>query len=547
MTKCPPQPVGRGPGCIASFRIGSTPAGLPALSAVHRNGQRYINRVIFFLMSKRAKKPSSPATPVLPVSEHHYQLLVQNSPDHIMTVDRRGTILFVNRTLPQYTVEGVVGTNVTHYQTPEDGARFMKLLKKMFDSGEPQRLELEAIWSTRWLVRIFPIQHDGDVESALVISTNITEQKRTERALSESNDLNRRIIEAVPAGIVQVSPDGAIYMVNENARRILGLRPDQLNNLRVSDFDTKTIWEDGSVCEVRDYPASKCLMTGKAQLGKIIGIRRPDGSTAWGIFSAVPMRDPKSGEFSGAMVTFIDITERKWAEEELKRSRQQLRDLSTRLQTILEDERTRISREIHDELGQQLTILKMELSWLKKQLSGNQKSLKERTRSMAKRVDAAIKTVRKISTEMRPVVLDDLGLTAAMEWQVEEFKSRTGIRCRFTARPEEITLDPDRSTTVFRIFQETLTNIVRHAGADEIEVRMEKRQDHLLLQVRDNGRGITEGQIANSKSLGLLGIRERAFLWGGKVDIQGEIGKGTTLSVQIPLSAPGVGKSRTLH
>jgi len=492
-------------------------------------------------MSKNGKK-SSPATPArrkrteaaLSVSDH-YRLLVQNSPDHIMTVDRYGTIIFINRTLPQYTVEGVIGTHVNDYQTPEDGARFMALLKKMFDSGEPQKLELETIWSSRWLVRIFPIRHDGEVESALVISTNITEQKETERALLESNDLNRRIIEAVPAGIVQVATDGSIRLANEHAQRILGLRLDELTKLYVVDFDTKTIWEDGTPCEPKDYPVSKCLATGKSQPGVTLGVRRPDGRTSWGIFSAIPMRDPKSGALSGAMVTFIDITERKRAEEELKNSRQQLRDLSTHLQTILEEERTRISREIHDELGQQLTILKMELAWLKKQLPREEKLLRQRTQSMAKLVDATIRDIRRISTEMRPVVLDDLGLTAAMEWQVEEFKNRTGLQCQFTARPEEITLDRDRSTTVFRIFQETLTNIVRHAHADKIQVRLEKVEDHLCLEVRDNGRGITEGQIANSKSLGLLGIRERALLWGGTVQIHGTPGKGTTLSVRIPL------------
>ena len=454
-----------------------------------------------------------------------------------MTVDRLGTILFINRTLPQYTVESVLGTNVTDYQTPEDGARFMVLLKEMFDSGEPQQLELEAIWSSRWRVRIFPIQHDGDLESALVISTNITEQKETERALLESNDLNRRIIEAVPAGIVQVATDGAIRLANEHAQRILGLRLDELTNLYVADFDTKTIWEDGTPCAPEDYPVSRCLATGKPQPGVSLGVHRPDGRTSWGIFSAIPMRDPKNGALSGAMVTFIDITERKRTEEELKSSRQQLRDLSTRLQTILEEERTRISREIHDELGQQLTILKMELAWLKKQLPREEKLLRQRTQSMAKLVDATIQGVRRISTEMRPVVLDDLGLTAAMEWQVEEFKNRTGLRCQFTAWPEEVTLDRDRSTTVFRIFQETLTNIVRHAHADEIQVRLEKAEDHLCLEVRDNGRGITEGQIANSKSLGLLGIRERALLWGGTVGIHGTPGKGTTLCVKIPLSS----------
>jgi signal transduction histidine kinase len=158
---------------------------------------------------------------------------------------------------------------------------------------------------------------------------------------------------------------------------------------------------------------------------------------------------------------------------------------------------------------------------------------------MGELVDRTIQTVRKISTEMRPWMLDDLGLTAAMEWQIEDFKNRTGMRCRFTARPEEITLDPDRSTTVFRIFQETLTNIVRHADADEIVIRLEKRDDHLRLEVRDNGKGITEEQIANSKSLGLLGIRERALLWGGSVQIQGTPEKGTKVLVTIPLMEAG--------
>jgi PAS domain S-box-containing protein len=223
------------------------------------------------------------------------------------------------------------------------------------------------------------------------------------------------------------------------------------------------------------------------------------------------------------------------AEKELRRSQEQLRSLSTHLHSMIEEERTRISREIHDELGQLLTILKMELSWLKKRLPKKETLLQDRTNSMAKLVDTTVQTLRKISTELRPGVLDDLGLTAAMEWQVQEFQNRTGMRCRLTVRPEEILLDPDRSTAVFRIFQETLTNIVRHADADEVTILLEK-VDHLLtLEVKDNGRGITQSQITNLKSLGLLGIRERALLWGGTVQISGIPGRGTTVTVQIPL------------
>ncbi|WDT69932.1 MAG: PAS domain S-box protein [Candidatus Manganitrophus sp.] len=230
--------------------------------------------------------------------------------------------------------------------------------------------------------------------------------------------------------------------------------------------------------------------------------------------------------------------QQKSVEKELRRSQEQLRNLSSRLHSMVEEERTRISREIHDELGQLLTILKMELSWLKKRLPKKETLLRDRTKSMAKLVDTTVQTLRKISTELRPGVLDDLGLTAAIEWQVQEFQSRTGMRCHFTVRPEEILLDPDRSTAVFRIFQETLTNIVRHANADEVVILLEKTEENLILEVKDNGRGITQSQITNSKSLGLLGIRERALLWGGTVQINGVPGKGTIITVQIPLHQP---------
>jgi PAS domain S-box-containing protein len=477
-------------------------------------------------------------SPAVDESEHHYRLLIDHSPNVIMKLDRHGTILFINHTLPEYTVEGVLGTHISNYMSPEDTSRYLLLVEKIFESGEPQTLEVGATGPTCWLTRMFPVHHEGKIESVLIIGTDITEQKRTEWALTESNELNQRIVEAVSAGIIQVEANGAISRANEEAQRILGLRFDQLANLYVTDFENKTTWEDGTPCEVSDYPVSKCLATGQSQPGITLGVRRPDGEIAWGIFSAIPLKDPKSGKLSGAVVTFLDISDRKKGEEELKNSRQQLRDLSTRLQTMLEEERTRISREIHDELGQQLTILKMELSFVNKRLPKTQQSLRKRIESMTELVDTTIQTVRKISTEMRPGMLDDLGLTAAMEWQVEEFKNRTGIRSFFTAHPEEITLDSGRSTTLFRIFQETLTNIVRHSNADEIKIDMEKKEDHVTLKVSDNGMGITQEQIANSKSLGLLGIRERVLLWGGTLQILGTPGEGTTLIVKIPLALP---------
>jgi signal transduction histidine kinase len=204
------------------------------------------------------------------------------------------------------------------------------------------------------------------------------------------------------------------------------------------------------------------------------------------------------------------------------------------LQTVREEERGRIAREIHDELGQVLTGLKMDLSWLASRLLKNQKPLLKKTKSMSELVDATIQTVRKISSELRPGIPDDLGLSAAIEWQTQEFENRTGIKCRFISSREDFGLDKERSTAVFRLFQETLTNVARHAEATRVDIELEERAGHLILKVHDNGKGITRRQISHSKSLGLLGMRERALLFEGEVEIKGIRGKGTTVTVQIP-------------
>jgi PAS domain S-box-containing protein len=235
------------------------------------------------------------------------------------------------------------------------------------------------------------------------------------------------------------------------------------------------------------------------------------------------------------VVTFaLDITELKRAEEELKNSREQLRNLAAYLQSAREQERTNIAREIHDDLGQTLTALKMDISWLGKKLPKDQETLLEKTTAMTKLTDMTIKTVKRISTELRPGLLDDLGLVAAIEWQAEEFENRTGITYKLTIDPEDIVIDEERSTTIFRIFQETLTNIARHAKATRITASLKEKADELVLKVIDNGKGITEKQVSDPKSFGLMGIRERAISWGGEVIIKGLPEEGTTVTVRIP-------------
>ena len=227
------------------------------------------------------------------------------------------------------------------------------------------------------------------------------------------------------------------------------------------------------------------------------------------------------------------------AKEALRRSRKQLRDLASYLQDVREQERTRIAREIHDDFGQSLTILKMDLSWLKKHIIQDQPQVQNKIDSMFKVIDASLQTLHTVSSELRPVILDDFGLESAIEWQAEEFQNRTGVRCRVDSSVVDLDLTKEQSTAIFRIFQEALTNIMRHSGATEVDVRLEMNEDILILEVADNGRGITEAEIINSRSFGLLGIKERLYPWNGQADFIGHPNKGTRVIVRVPISGKG--------
>jgi two-component system sensor histidine kinase UhpB len=240
-----------------------------------------------------------------------------------------------------------------------------------------------------------------------------------------------------------------------------------------------------------------------------------------------------------------DITDRKQVEEELRISRSQLRALATRLQQIREEERLMVAREIHDEMGGGLTGLKMDLSWLLRKM-GDADPCEERVALMEKihtsnaLIDQMIKVVRRISADLRPSVLDDLGLIAALSWQAQEFESRTEMQCEFVTSIDYINLEAETATGVFRVFQEALTNVMRHSKATKVVVvlREDERslfgEESLVLEIRDNGRGITEEEILNPESLGLLGMKERVLAFGGELQILGDPDGGTTLILKIP-------------
>jgi signal transduction histidine kinase len=229
--------------------------------------------------------------------------------------------------------------------------------------------------------------------------------------------------------------------------------------------------------------------------------------------------------------------ERHQAEVELRRSNDQLRALTTYLQLVREEERTRIARQVHDELGQALTGLKLDLSWLAGHLPKGSSSLQQKARTLSTCIDTTIQTVRRIATDLRPGILDDLGLVAAIEWQAQDFQLRTGIRCTTRMMDAEKMWNQDFSTTFFRILQETLTNVINHAGATQVEVTLGVEADRLVMVITDNGRGISEAETASGRSIGLVGMRERASLLAGEVIFAGIPGRGTTVTVRIPLSS----------
>ncbi|MEO5967403.1 MAG: sensor histidine kinase, partial [Ferruginibacter sp.] len=230
-----------------------------------------------------------------------------------------------------------------------------------------------------------------------------------------------------------------------------------------------------------------------------------------------------------------DITEKIKAEENLQSSHNQLRELAKHLQTIRESERAHMSREIHDELGQQLTGLKMDISWIIKHIATPEDSIREKFKELISLVDKSVKTVRRLSTQLRPSILDDLGLVAAMEWQSEDFQKRTEISTTFISDIDDLVITPEISINIFRIYQESLTNVMRHANATKVNSALLYRNNSITLSIKDNGAGFDKNRIGAERTLGLLGMKERTLMMKGVYEISSEPGKGTSVIINVPI------------
>lgn len=269
-------------------------------------------------------------------------------------------------------------------------------------------------------------------------------------------------------------------------------------------------------------------------------LMRSDGQSRLVLEEAQPRFD-RDGRLSGFTGVCLDVEELNDAKS-LHGETVGLRSLSGRLERAREEERSRLARELHDELGQVLTSTKLDLMWLcdRVRQPGARPSLAlvNKLQSLAGLVELAIAAVQRITTDLKPAVLDHLGLEAALEWEATKFQGRTGIRCRLESKSARIDLDQPRATALFRIAQESLTNVARHAHAGAVRLSLRKLKDRIVLEVQDNGRGMTERELKNPRAAGLVGMRERARLLGGEFRILAAPGRGTRVIVSIPAREP---------
>ena len=466
------------------------------------------------------------------------------------------------------TVEGLLGKTLADFpkllETP-----FLDQWLMAFRSKEARDLgEItygdEHVHQGTYSVRLFPLR-----ENYLgVLIENVAYRQRAEEALRVSGERFRQLIEGVQEyAIFELNSLGYIVSWNAGAERLKGYRTEEIIGKHFSQFYAPEDVQSGR-------PESNLRQAVQKGECEDEGWRmRKDGSRFWANVVITALRHA-DGSLQGFAKVTRDMTERHGKEEtlarakellelrfeqraavlakvnlelqeeiagrerierELRRSLEQLRALAARLQSVREEERTLVAREIHDELGQACTAIKMDLALIGRKATKRQTQLRAKVDAAMQLVDEMIFTLRRIASELRPRTLDDLGLTAALEWQAQEFESRTGVRCVVALPQEQLALDSERSTAIFRIFQESLTNVARHAQATRVEARLERQEDQLILQVHDNGRGFDAEQAKGGRSLGLVGMQERALLLNGDLKIDGVLGSGTTMTLRIPL------------
>jgi PAS domain S-box-containing protein len=401
-----------------------------------------------------------------------------------------------------------------HYLETGEGPVISRLIEltALNQKGEEFPVELSIV----------PIRQEG-VEFFCCFLRDITERKKAADQIVLERDLSNSVINSLPGVFYLQDAAGKYLRWNKIFENVSGYTAEEIMKMHALDFFDEQ--EKPFMSKKRDEVFANGYAEAEATVITRNGSRIPYYFTGQLI------------QYEGKpclIGTGIDIAERKKAEDELEQSYKSIRQLTEHLQNIREEERIHIAREIHDELGQQLTVMKMDVSWLNKKMIPGDEHIKQKLKSLSEMLDGTVKTVRRISSELRPSLLDDLGLVAAMEWQLKEFKQRSGIATSLITPETEQQLPDTVKTGLFRIFQESLTNVARHAHAKKVKVSLQYKDRKIVLTVQDDGKGFDKKKTADKRTLGILGMKERTLMMGGEYEITSTPGKGTTVLVAIP-------------
>ncbi|UCH84000.1 MAG: PAS domain-containing protein, partial [Candidatus Latescibacterota bacterium] len=469
-------------------------------------------------------------------SEEKYRFLVENVGTSVSFWAPDGTLLLINSAGARglgSSPEALIGRSLYDFvggaQADELMARHRRVLN--LDSGAQFEDQIDLPRGRRWYRSILqPVKHpDGEPIGVQVVSHDITDLMEAERELRDRDARLRLMVKQVPA----------IIWTTDNELRFtssVGAGLDALN-LDPDEVVGKTLYEYFGTDDPEFLPIA---MHRRSLRGEPTTYEVEWDHSIWET-QTEPLRD-ETGEIIGCLAIALDITERKRAAEEIEKSHGQLRQLTRRLHEVREEESAAISREIHDELGQVLTGFKMDLGWIERRcdpttMGAESDDVVTKIDQMYGEIDLTIDTVRRISAELHPRILDDMGLLGAIEWRVQEFEKRNNIRCHINhlgLGDAEERLGASRSIAVFRILTEILTNITRHAEASHVEVELRSGGGIFMLEVRDDGKGMPPDELKEPLGIGLLGMRERAQAFGGDVDFDSTPGAGTSVRVLIP-------------
>lgn len=457
-----------------------------------------------------------------------YHELFELAPVGYVVLDARGNIRELNQKAARFLAFApawLIDKPFIVFVAPNHIPQFLSYLARAARALEKTSIDLDLLAGSQPLpVRLeTQVKTKGGAIQYRMTIIDLSDIKKTEKELQESLESWRSLIQSAPDVIMTVDETGSIRFANR-----------AIWNKTVRALVGKSIFH---YVPQQHHPTLRRSLDEAFRLGstRVCDIEMGNGVPVWFSFCFGPMHRPDSSNGSKKVATLIirEVSEQKRAEKVLRTSSDQLREFSARLEAVREEERTRVAREIHDELGQALTGLRLDLSWLESKTPRDLAETREKMTQMIGQVDEIIRTIRRISSDLRPSILDDLGLIPAIEWQVSEFTKRTGIRCELHSRVQNLELDRERSTAIFRVVQEALTNVLRHAEASRVQIQAGMKGSRLLMTIMDNGKGMSNPNLAAAKSLGLVGMKERILRLGGAVNVWSRPGEGTRLHVSL--------------